>query len=532
MRTALVVGLVALAAACDTDWLGLGQGRGSSADSRTAVVVGRPSDAISLDPARPTDNESAEVIEQVFETLVRYHPGTTDLEPALAVRWTSDDSGTIWTFHLRDGVRFHDGTRFDADAVVFSFERQRDPRHPHHTGLFSYWENAFRNIVRVEKVDDLTVRFHITSRYAPFLANMTMFPVSIVSPAAMARLGDGFAEQPVGTGPLRLERWDRGDRIVLVRFKDYWGPPSTIDRLVFEVVPDARQRLVALESGAIDMAVAILPEELQFVDLHPGLTLYRPPTNNVTYLAMNCLRPPFDDVRVRQAVNLAINKQPIVRLAYQGLAIPAHGPLPPTQWGHAAGLDAAGYEPARARALLAAAVADGRLALERTYTLYAPSTPRPYLPNPEQVTRVLQSNLAAVGLRTQVVLQPFDLHNDDTEHGRHELALAGWVGDNGDPDNYLFLLFDKDNTVPGVARNLAFYRDDGVSRLLREAQAVEDRGAREALYVEVQRRLAADAPWAPLAHSQVAIAASDELQDVVINASGHVVYTGLRRVRP
>ncbi len=529
MRTALVVGLVALGAACDVDRLGLSHRRNESGRPHS-VVVGRPSDAISLDPARPTDNESAEVVAQVFETLVRYHPGTTNVEPALAVSWETDDSGAVWTFHLRDGVRFHDGSRFDADAVVFSFERQRDPAHPYHTGRFNYWENAFRNILRVEKLDPLTVRFYIATRYAPLLANMTMFPVSIVSPAAVARWGDGFAEHPVGTGPFMVERWDRGERIVLGRFAGYWGPPASLERLVFEVVPDARQRLIDLESGAIDLAVAILPEELQFVDLHPGLTLYRPPTNNVTYLAMNCLKPPFDDVRVRRAVNLAINKSPIVRLAYQGLAIPADGPLPPTQWGHLAGPSASRYAPDAARALLAEAVADGRLALDRTYTLYVPSTPRPYLPNPERVARVIQTNLSAVGIRTKTVMQPFEAHNADTEHGRHDLALAGWVGDNGDPDNYLYLLFDKDNTVPGLARNIAFYRDDTVSKLLRAAQTVEDRGAREALYADVQRRLAADAPWVPLAHSQVAIAATDDLDGIVVNASGHVVYTGLVRV--
>lgn len=530
MERPWLLALAVIVAGCDADLLGLSRSRQDPARGRNAVVVGRPSDAISLDPARPTDNESAEVLTQIYETLVRYQPGTTDVEGGLAVSWQTDATGTVWTFALRDGVRFHDGTRFDADAVVFSFERQRDPGHPFHTGQFNYWENAFKNILRVEKVDDLTVRFHIATRYAPFLANLTMFPVSIVSPRAVVRWGDDFDEHPVGTGPFFVERWDRGERIVLGRFRDYWGPPPTVERLVFEVVPDARQRLVDLESGAIDLAVAILPEELQFVDLHPNLTLYRPPTNNVTYLAMNCLHPPFDDVRVRRAVNLAINKSPIVRLAYQGLAIPADGPLPPTQWGHLVGPGVSRYAPDDARRLLAEAEADGRIAMDRTYSLYVPATPRPYLPNPERVARVIQTNLYAVGLRTEVVMQPFEAHNADTEHGRHDLALAGWVGDNGDPDNYLYLLFDKDNTVPGRAANIAFYRDDTVSRLLREAQTTEDRGARERLYAEVQRRLAADAPWAPLAHSQVAIAATDDLDGIVVNASGHVVYTGLVRV--
>jgi len=524
---AIALATAAATAACDVDRLGLAPDRTSAARSRHTLVVGRPNDAISLDPARPTDNESAEVIAQVYETLVRYQPGLAEVQPGLAVAWTTDESGTEWTFALREGVRFHDGTPLDAAAVVFSFERQRDPAHPYHTGRFNYWENAFKNILSVDATGPMTVRFRIANRYAPFLANMTMFPVSIVSPAAVAQWGDEFPDHPIGTGPYQLERWDHGDRVVLRRFPDYWGPRPGIDRLVFEVIPDARQRLIDIESGALDLAVAILPEELQFVDLHPGLTLYRPPTNNVTYLAMNCDHPPFDDVRVRRAVNLAINKTPIVRLAYQGLAVVADGPLPPTQWGHVDSPEMSRYAPGEARTLLAVVAAEGKFDPDRVYTLYAPATPRPYLPNPDRVARIIRANLEAVGVHTTVVAQPFELHLADTEAGKHDLALAGWVGDNGDPDNYLYLMFDKNNTVPGLARNIAFYRDDEVSELLRQAQRVEDRRAREALYGQVQRRLAADAPWVPLAHSQVAIAAREDVVGVVVNTSGHVVYTGL-----
>ncbi len=524
------VGALLVWVGCDRDRLGFGSADPNEGRSRDTVIVGRPADAISLDPARPTDDESAEVIAQVYETLVRYPPGATTITPGLAVRWEADAAGTAWTFHLRPGVVFHDDTPFDADAVVFSFERQRDPGHPAHTGTFNYWENSFKSIVSVERVDALTVRFRIVSRYAPFLANLTMFPMSIVSPTAVRAAGAAFWERPVGTGPFRVERWDHDDRIVLARHERYWGPAPALSTVVFEVIPDARQRLIELESGAIDLALAILPEELQFVALHPGLVLHRPSTNNVTYLAMNCQRPPFDDVRVRRAINLAINKTPIVRLAYHGLASPADGPLPPTQWGHLPG-PASRYAPAEARALLAEAVAAGTLDLARTYTLYAPATPRPYLPSPDRVVRVIKSNLEQVGLHTRIIQQPFEAHLADTEAGHHDLALAGWVGDNGDPDNYLFLLFDQANTVPGLARNIAFYRDAEVSRLLRQAQIAATRGEREALYAEVQRRLAADAPWVPLAHSQPAIAARADLAGVTVSRSGHVVYPGLRRVR-
>jgi peptide/nickel transport system substrate-binding protein len=530
VQPATWLALVALAG-CQADKLGLGAPEASDGVGRAGtLVVSRPLDATSLDPARPSDNESTEVIAQVFETLVRYRPGSTDIEPGLAVSWEVDASGRVWTFRLRPGVVFHDGTPFDAEAVVFSFERQRDPRHPFHLGKFGYWANAYKNVERVEAVDRLTVRITIAERFAPFLASMAMFPVAIVSPTAVARWREDFAEHPVGTGPFAFVRWDRGERIVIARNPRYWGERTASARVVFEVEPDARQRLIALESGAADVALAISPDELQYADLHPGLTLHRPPANNVTYLAMNCTRPPFDRVEVRTALALAINKEAIVRLAYQSLAIAAHGPLPPTQWGYQPGGGGPGYDPDAARARLTALAAAGAIDLGQTYRLYAPATPRPYLPNPEQVARLIQANLEAVGLKVELVLQPFAAQRSDTQTGRHDLALAGWVGDSGDPDNYLFLLFDKDNTTPGIARNIAFYRSDEVSELLRRAQRVEDRSAREGLYAEAQARIAADAPWVPLAHSQVVVATREDVTGVAVSAAGAVFYAGIRRI--
>jgi peptide/nickel transport system substrate-binding protein len=522
----LACALALAAVGCDASWLGAAPSDRGPGGLKAGTIVGPPADASSLDPARPSVNESSEVISQLYETLVRYRPGTTEIEPGLAVAWEVDPAGRSWTFRLRPGVRFHDGTALDAAAVVFSFERQRDPQHPYHRGKFAYWENAFKNIERVEAIAPMIVRITISDRFAPFLAAMATFPVSIVSPAAVARSGDDFGDHPVGTGAYRLERWTRGERIVIVRNPDYWGPRPAIERVVFEVVPDARQRLIALESGAVDLALAILPAESQFLDLHPGLTLHRPPANNVTYLAMNCAQPPFDQPAVRQALALAINKQAIVRLAYQGLATVADGPLPPSQWGYRPGLGAVGFDPDAARPAR-------WLAAEARSTgphLQPPrDDARPYLPNPSR-SRGSSAPTSRRSACTSSWCCSRSRRRGKPQAGA-TTALAGWVGDNGDPDNYLYLMFDKDNTVPGIARNIAFYRDDAVSTLLRRAQRVEDRGERERLYAEAQTRIAADAPWVPLAHSQVTVAAREDITGVVVDPTGHVVYAGLKRVK-
>jgi peptide/nickel transport system substrate-binding protein len=525
--------------ACDLS--GLGDGGDSSGhrsgvapsrrDTRT-VVVGRPADALSLDPARATDNESGEVCEQIYESLLRYRPGSTRIEPGLAERWEMSADGRQWTFHLRKGVRFHDGTRLDAHAVMFSLERQRDASHPYHrpdkTRLeFSYVE-MLKNIRKVEAVDPLTVRITIDRNYAPFEANMAMVAVAIVSPSALMAWREEYYLHPVGTGPFRFSEWKDG-RIVLERNDDYWDKPPAIDRLVFRAIPDGRQRLIELESGAIDVAYSILPGELQFVDLHPDLQLYRAAANNVAYLAMNLTHPPFDDARVRRAVNFAINKDPIVKLAYQGMATPATGPLPPTQWGYHP-VDAYRYDPHRASELLKDAAADGHFDPYRVHKLYVPSTPRPYLPDPESVARVIQANLKAVGIETELVVQGIKAHVESLQNGEHDLALFGWVGDNGDPDNFLYLLLDQDNATEGAARNVAFYRDPELHELLMAAQQSTSRAHREEIYQRAQERIAAQAPWVPLAHSQVSVAARVDVGGIVVNPSTHVDFRGVKRL--
>ncbi|HWM88077.1 MAG TPA: ABC transporter substrate-binding protein [Kofleriaceae bacterium] len=493
---------------------------GSHRDPGT-LVVGRPADAVSLDPARVSDGESAEACEQIYETLVTYDPETRRIRPGLAESWHMSSDGRQWTFQLRPGVRFHDGTPLDAAAVVFSLERQRDRTHPFHADdrtklSFVYWENLFKNVRRVDAVGPLSVRITIDRMYSPFETDMAMFPVAIVSPTAVARWGAEYYRHPVGTGPFRFVNWERG-RIVLERNPDYWGPRPAISRLVFRAIADGRQRLTELESAAIDVAYSIPPDQLQFVELLPDLVVYEEPSLSVAYLAMNTTHKPFNDVRVRRAVNHAVNRDPIVKLVYQGLATPATGPLPPEQWGYHKASVTYPYDPARARELLAEAAADGHFDPSRVHRLYAPSTPRAYMPEPEVIARVLQSNLAAVGLKVELIIQDKDRHGETTERGDHDLCLFGWTSDNGDPHNFLYLLFDMESTKPGVAQNLAFYKDVEVHHLLVGAQLTTSRARREALYRRAQERIALDAPWVPLAHSRLAVAARVDVGGISVN---------------
>jgi len=495
-----------------------------------ALVVAQATGPLKLDPVRVTDNESIEIGGLLFEGLVRWKPGTTDVAPGLAMRWEVHEGGKRWRFFLRPGVQFHDGTDFDAAAVVFSFERLLDPKHPNAIGPDGrYWRSLMKPVTKVKAVDPLTIDIAVAQPYAPLLGNLAMF--AIVSPTAVRRWGDAFKEHPAGTGPFAFESWSVGEHLVVHRFERYWGKPAVLERIVFRVVIDARQRLIELESGSVDLATSILPDEQAFVELHPELVLHHTPGNDVSYLAFNMARRgsgSFADVRMRRAAAHAINKEPIVKLAYQGRAVAADGPLPPSQWGYHRPKQRYGFEPARAKQLIDQAVRDGAFDRDVVYKLYAMSTPRPYMAQPERVARFIQAALDQVGIRTELILQPYREHRASLEKGEHDLALFGWIGDTGDPDNFLYVLFHSDNTA-GTAQNLAFYRNPEVDRLLTEAQAATDEGARSRLYRSVQDKLAEDAPWVPIAHSEYVVAGRDEIENVVLSPLGHPIYAAIYR---
>jgi len=232
---------------------------------------------------------------------------------------------------------------------------------------------------------------------------------------------------------------------------------------------------------------------------------------------------------VRRAANHAINKEPILKLAFQGRAVAADGPLPPMQWGYHQPKTRYAFDPVQAKKLLAQAQAAGTFDPSQRYKLYAPSTPRPYLQSPERVARYLQAALGQVGIQTELILNPYPEHRAAVMAGLHDLALFGWIGDTGDPDNFLYVLFHSDNATVDSANNIAFYREPVVDALLSEAQGAVDEAARTRLYRAVQDRIAEDAPWVPIAHSEYVVASRAELEGLVLSPLGHPVYARIRR---
>ena len=323
------------------------------------LVFARSGDSVGLDPGRETDGESFYGSTQVYDTLVEFVPGTTEVRPALAESWTFSDDGLTVTFNLRKGVKFHDGTDLTSEAVVFSFERQFKEDHPFYkNGPWKYWGYMdMDNIVAdVIAVDDYTVEFKLKKKEAPFIANLAMDFAAIVSPAAAEKFGEDLASNPVGTGPFKFVSWIKDDNMVFERNPDYWGGDVYLDRLIIKVIPDATARWLALKKGEVDVVDFPSPEDLPEMQSTDGIKVIQQEGLNVGYLALNNEKAPYDNVKVRQAMNYAIDRDEIVTAVYGAAGKPAKNPLPPTMWSYNDDIDAYPYDPELAKKLLAEAV--------------------------------------------------------------------------------------------------------------------------------------------------------------------------------
>ena len=341
------------------------------------LVFGSSGDAVRLDPGDVTDGESIQRMDNIFEGLVEYKPGTTEVEPCLATSWEFSKDGKEITFHLRKGVKFHDGTDFNADAVVFSLARQYDTKNPFHQyGEWTYWGYMFSDIKEVQKIDDYTVKLVLKRKNASIMTSMAMFTVNIVSPTnAKKYKGDAF-KHPVGTGPFKFVEWVKDDHITLEANKNYWRGRPKLDKLIFKVIPDPSARLMALETNQVQGIEYPNPADFDRIKKNTNLTLMTQPGMNIGYMAMNTgygyvdknqngrrdadepwvktpnYYEPLTKKKVRQAINYAIDKESIVKNLYMGTAVVAKNGMPPFMLGYNDKIEDYSYDPAKAKELL------------------------------------------------------------------------------------------------------------------------------------------------------------------------------------
>ena len=484
------------------------------------LVVARAADSTTLDPAQTFEGESTKVVGQIFDGLVNFAPGSTDIEPGLATSWEASEDARVWTFHLRDGVRFHDGTPFDAEAVVFSIERQMDPEHPFHEGQFNTWESTFEGHIRgLEAVDPRTVRVTLNEPFAPIVSGFAVYSMAIVSPTAMRQAGvEAFSRNPVGTGPFRFVEWAADGRIALEANDDYWGGRPNLDGLVFRTVADPDERAALLESGEVHVGEGFDHSGILRVRASAHLKVRQEPGLNTGYLAFNTTRKPFDDVRVRQAVSMGIDLTGVIRSTYQNLGVVAKSYLPPTLWGYNDQLAPFRQDLEQARALLQeAGYGDGF-----SFTLDTMKNPRPYMPQPVKVAEGIRTALAELGITVEVRANEWNAHLERTvrsSRADYDACLLGWLADMPDPNDFLSVQFHSSNArlAPGrTHQNIALYSNPEIDELVERAQRAPSRDERAELYRRAQEIIRRDVPLMPLAHSFIVIVQSDDVKGLSV----------------
>ncbi len=478
-----------------------------------------------------SNNASAHTI---YNRLVEFEYGSTKVVPALAESWSISEDKLEYTFNLRKGVKFHTTkyftpTRdFNADDVLFSFNRMRDESNPFFKvsgGTYEYFNGMdMGNLIKdIVKVDDHTVKIILKKQEAPFLANMAMSFMSVLSKEygdkliKEAKLGD-MDNIPVGTGPFVFKSYQKDNIIKFEAFKDFYGEKAKVSRLAFAITPDASVRYQKLKTGECHLIIEPSPADLGSMKENKDITLLEGPGLNVGYLAMNTMKKPFGNLKVRQAVNHALNKTAYIDAIYLGHAKVAKNPLPPTIWSYDDSIVDYDYNIKKAKKLLAEAGFPNGFETE-IWTL--PVT-RPYNPNGKKMGEMMQADLAKVGIKAKLVSYEWPTYLKKSSAGEHAMVQLGWTGDNGDPDNFLYTLLGCSAVEAGS--NYARWCNKDFEDLVVKAKRVTDLAERTDLYKKAQVIFKEQAPWVPIAHSIIFRAMSNKVKGYKIDPLGGDIF--------
>ena len=496
---------------------------GQAAEGGTFVFAAS-SDPVMLDPAFASDGETFRVARNIFEGLVGTEPGTAEPAPLLAESWEQSEDGLSYTFTLKDGVTFHDGTEFNAEAVCANFDRWHN-----WTGLLQsenltyYYQNLFKGFAESDNPEleggvyrdcvaneDGTVTVNLNEPFAGFIPALSLPAFSMQSPTAMEeydadnvsgteddpRFSAYATEHPTGTGPFTFGSWDRGQQVTLERYDDYWGETAQIDTAIIRTISDGNARLQALRNGDIDAYDNVLPGDIEGLEADGFQVEQRPPFT-ILYLGMNQAVPELADPRVRQAIAHAIDKEAVVSQSLpEGTEIATQF-IPPTVEGWSDSVPTYEYDPERAQQLLAEAGADG-MTLQFNYPT---DVSRPYMPTPEDTYTAISSQLEAVGITVEPVADRWSPDYLDKIQGTqdHVVHLLGWTGDYNDPDNFLGVFF-------GGPSNEWGFNNPELFSALTEARGLPSREEQTPVYEQINEDIMEFLPGVPIAHPSPSLA--------------------------
>ncbi|QDY68741.1 ABC transporter substrate-binding protein [Qingshengfaniella alkalisoli] len=488
-----------------------------------------------FDPALYTAGTTFDASAQtVYSRLVEFITGSTEIQPGLAESWDVSEDGLEYTFHLREGVKFHSSdaftpTRdFNADDVIFTFERQRIEDHPYHGvsgGTWEYFNSmSMPDLIKsIDKVDDYTVKFVLNRPEAPFVANMAMDFASILSAEyADAMLEAGTPEQlnqaPIGTGPFSFVAYQKDAVIRYAGNPDYFRGAPAIENLIFAITPDASVRYQKLQAGECHIMPYPNPADIEAMKSNEDIVVAEQEGLNVGYLAYNTTMEPFDNPKVRKALNMAIDKQGIIDVVFQGSGEIAKNPIPPTMWSYNDAIEDDPYDPEAAKAML-----EEEGVTDLSMKIWAMPVQRPYNPNARRMAELLQNDFAEVGVDVEIVSYEWGEYlSRSSDLDRDGAVLLGWTGDNGDPDNFLAVLLGCDGVTNS---NRAQWCYEPFESVIQKAKVSSDREERTQLYEEAQVIFKEQAPWATIAHSVVYMPMRPEVQGYKVHPLGSHIFT-------
>jgi len=512
-------------------------GTSGGGGSGGTLVFGGTADPVALDGALVSDGESLRVIHQIFEGLTSLKPGTTEVAPGLATSWEAGDGGKSYTFHLRQGVKFQDGTDFNADAVCYNFDRWYNFKGSFQNGDASYyWQTVFGGFAQNESpdlppslyvgcdvVDQNTVTIHLTKPSASLLAALSLESFTIASPTALKTYGadkgtvdaDGVfhptgtyaSQHPVGTGAFKFVEWIRGDHLTITRYDGYWGDKAKLDKVIFKPISDNAARLQALQTGEIQGYDLVEPQDIQTIEGDSNLQILDRPAFNVGYVGFDQKHKPLDNIKVRQAIAYALNRQEVVDSFYAGRGVVANEFMPPEVEGYADDVTEYPYDLNKAKQTLASSGVSTPINITFCYPT---DVSRPYMPDPKRNFEAFASDLNKAGFKIQPKASPWSpTYLSWVDTGKCPIYLLGWTGDFGDADNFIGTFFQTPN------QGQWGFNEPPIHKKLDEAETETDPAKRTALYQEANGLIMDFLPGVPYVHTKPALA-------FVANVKGYV----------
>lgn len=480
----------------------------------------------------PTFNASSRML---YDRLVEFERGGTKVVPGLATEWKTSKDGLTFTFTLRKGVKFHTTkyftpTRdFNADDVLFSFNRQRFKDHPYYNvngGTYEYFKSMeMGSIIKdIVKLDDYQVKFILSRPEAPFLANLAMDFASILSKEYADKLlkdkkPEQIAIQPVGTGAFLFVRYQKDNLIRYVKNPNYFDGAPKVDQVVFSITPDPSVRYQKLKTGECHFAAEPSPTDIVAMKKSKNIQVLERPGLNVGYIAMNVEKAPFNNKKIRQAVNYALNRSAYIKAIYLGNASIAKNPIPPTMWSYNKEVKDYDYDVEKAKGLMKEAGFEKGLNIE----LWTLPVSRPYNPNGKKMGELIQADLKKIGIEVKLVTYDWPTYLAKARKGEHQMIQLGWTGDNGDPDNFLNVLLGCAGVKAGS--NVARWCDKNFETLVEKAKSTTDLKRRTALYEKAQEVFKDEVPWVTVAHATVFKAMSPKVKGYKISPFGTEDFT-------